>query len=164
MHVSLYHGNVNLWLSLSPLWVLTGLASISPASTRSVICSVTCKSLLGFRGAKLNHAWFQSNSQHNYLLDLQDEQAYHLINCQALVNSAVHFSRNCTMICSCWVLQEWSKLHINWSDGHFPFCHQAWLSILTWMILLEHDKSTQKSVESSYFLRAVLHILDLLNS
>lgn len=127
--------------------MLTGLASISPPSTRCVICIVTCKSLLGLWKAKLNHAWFQSNSQHNYLLDLQDEQAYHLINCQALVSSTVHFSSNCTMICSCWFLQEWPKLHINWSDGHFSYCHETWHSILTWMILLwEYHKSIQKTV------------------
>lgn len=127
--------------------MLTGLASISPPSTRSVICSVTCKSLLGFKRAKLNHAWFQSNSQHNYLLDLQDEQAYHLINCQALVNSAVHFPSNRMMICPCWFLGEWPELHINWSDGHFPLSHQTLLSILTWMILLlGFHKSIQKTV------------------
>lgn len=91
-------------LALIPFCVLTGLASISLPSTRSVIRCVTCKSLLGFKRAKLSHAWFQSNSQHNYLLDLQDEQAYHLINCQALMNSAVHFPSNRMMICLCWLM------------------------------------------------------------
>lgn len=118
-HVNLYHVTVTLYLSLIPLWMLTGLASISAPSTRSVMCSVTCKSLLGFKQAKLSHAWFQSNSQHNYLLDLQDEQAYHLINCQALVNSAVHFSSNRMMICPCWFFWESPELHINWSDSPF---------------------------------------------
>lgn len=125
---------MNLWLSLIPLCMLTGLASISLSSTRSVIGSVTCKSLLGFKRAKLNHAWFQSNSQNNYLLDLQDEQAYHLINCQALVNSAVHFFSNRMMICPCWFLWEWPELHINWADGHFPHCYQTLVLILTWII------------------------------
>lgn len=135
-HVNLYHVNVNLQLSLTLLCMLTGLTSISPPTTRSVISSMTWKSLLGFKRAKLNHAWFQSNSQHNYLLDLQEEQAYHLINCPALVNSAVHFSSNRMMICPGWFLWEWPELHINWSDGHFPHCHQTLLSILAWMILL----------------------------
>lgn len=158
-HVHLYHVNVNLQLFLVPLCMLTGLASISHPSTRSVIYSVTCKSPLGFKRAKLNHAWFQSNSQHNYLLDLQDEQAYHLINCQALVNSAVHFSSNRMMICLCWFLWEWSEMHIT-SLIAFPLCHQTWLSVLTWMISLYwFHQSINNNGNNNYFLIAVINIL-----